>query len=418
MQNVTAIANKKEWNLRLNILFLIIPFFRPDCIELAGQTLDMAFIVWRVLAFLLAAYYYFRRFALNKSILLILLYEIIQIYASIFNNVSISTKIINIANFVALYMIFSFFSQENSREFINVTYKWLSCLIYMNAILTILFPNGLNRVASDSGRINFLGKDNTITLYFILMIAFCVLYQNIRPKSKSPFFTVLIVICTELFYKSGSGLIVIFIISAYLLFFARNKFVCKLANARLLLFLYVGFEIVIVMMNRIQNLEFVFSILGKSATFSDRRYYWDQAIKQFLSSPIWGQGGGTVELWDNGYYSHNALLDVLLKGGIAAAMVWIVLLYVCMKMGGFKRNRFIQGFFRILMFSALIYGLMEGLEDRIAFNALLSLMFVLPELEKHECLQNILLKIPITGRNRESIRKNEGNTENSEKCRE
>ena len=114
-----------------------------------------------------------------------------------------------------------------------------------------------------------------------------------------------------------------------------------------------------------------------------------------MSSPIWGQGGGTVDLWNNGYYSHNALLDILLKGGIIATAVWIVLLYFCLKFSEMKQNEFIQGFFRVLIFSALVYGLMEGLEDRVAFNSLLSLMLVLPQIERNGCLKNTLLNFNI-----------------------
>ena len=181
----------------------------------------------------------------------------------------------------------------------------------------------------------------------------------------------------------------------YLMFCSRNKYINKLANANLILIIYAVLEITIVLMNRINYLSFVFTALGKWSTFTDRRFYWNQALKQFMSSPIWGQGGGTVDLWNNGYYSHNALLDVLLKGGIIATAVWIVLLYFCLKLSEMKQNEFIQGFFRVLIFSALVYGLMEGLEDRVAFNSLLSLMLVLPQIERNGCLQNTLLNINI-----------------------
>ena len=149
-------SDRRKLNLQLNILFLIIPFFRPDCIALANQSLDIFFVAWRIFAFLLATYYYFRRPAFNKAIFLILLYEIMQICASIINGVSVSAKIINMANFIGIYMIFSYFSKVNSKELINVVYKWLSFLICINAILTVFFPNGLNHALSDTGRINFM----------------------------------------------------------------------------------------------------------------------------------------------------------------------------------------------------------------------------------------------------------------------
>ena len=63
-------------------------------------------------------------------------------------------------------------------------------------------------------------------------MAFCVLYQNIHPDSIKPLFTFLVIVGTELFYKSGSGLIALFMIIIYLMFCSRNKYINKLANAK------------------------------------------------------------------------------------------------------------------------------------------------------------------------------------------
>ena len=60
-----------------------------------------------------------------------------------------------------------------------------------------------------------------------------------------------------------------------------------------------------------------------------------------------------------------------------------------------ENNVYIKSFVRILIFTALIYGLMEGLEDRIAFNALLAVAIVMPDIEKRDCLCNALVSTHI-----------------------
>lgn len=391
--------DKNTVNTRINLFVLILPFFRPDCVLLAGNALNSFFIAWRIVSFLLASYYfsklYTKRKSFNLGLLFIITYEASIICAALINHVPVPSKIINIANFLGIYFIFYTFAQWNAKELINVTFEILSSFIYINAIATLIFPHGLNHAVSDTGRINFLGLDNTITLYFILACAFCVLYQNVHPNSSKPILTFLIIVLTEVFYKSGSGLVSIALIVAYVVLCGKNKYMRKLTSVNFLMGVYALFEILIVFLNKVQYMGFIFNLLGKSSTFTDRRFYWNHALSQFLLSPVWGQGDGTVDLWNNGYYSHNALLDILLKGGLIAAICWLLLVCFCMRMKKMENNVYIKRFVRILIFTALIYGLMEGLEDRIAFNALLAVAIVMPDIEKQDCLCNALVSTHI-----------------------
>lgn len=390
-------ATYKSMNDKANLFFLILPFFRPDSVSLAPEWLNSFFIAWRILSFLLGLYYFIKIYSKgtisNGDIVLIILYELAMMCSVVVNRVPLSSRIINIANFLGIYFIFYVFSIWNPKELINVTFEILSIFIYLNAALTIAFPRGLNNAASDTGRINFLGLDNTITLYFILAIALAVLYQNIHHNSKKPFVLLIVIVLSELFYKSGSGLVSLFLIIAYMVLCGKSKNLNKFSNVKFLILVYTALETAIVFLNRIQNLQFVFEILGKSSTFTDRRFYWNHAISQIMLNPILGQGSGTVDLWNNGYYSHNAFLDVLLKGGLVAAVLWIFLIYHSMNLNRMKGNCLVMRLFRILIFAALIYGLMEGLEDRIAFNALLSVSMILPRFEEKNCILNITIKV-------------------------
>ena len=66
---------------------------------------------------------------------------------------------------------------------IKANFDLLFILVIINAVLTLVFPNGLNFAMVDSGRINFLGKDNIVTLIFILSITHSVFYIAILISS-------------------------------------------------------------------------------------------------------------------------------------------------------------------------------------------------------------------------------------------
>ena len=111
--------DKNTANTRINLFVLILPFFRPDCVLLAGNALNSFFIAWRIVSFLLASYYfsklYTKRKSFNLGLLFIITYEASIICAALINHVPVPSKIINIANFLGIYFIFYTFAQWNAK---------------------------------------------------------------------------------------------------------------------------------------------------------------------------------------------------------------------------------------------------------------------------------------------------------------
>lgn len=400
---------KIDFKMYMTIIFLLIPYFRPDVIsEMLGESwINNLFTVWRILSFIYIALNYIfvikhkKKIFSEGSLVIIILYEIVLLYSCIHNGVTISTRLVDMANFIGVYFIYRYYSKINSKILIKANFDLLFILVIINAVLTLVFPNGLNFAMVDSGRINFLGKDNIVTLVFILSIIFSVLYSNINSSSIRPLLMIITVAITELFYFSGSGIVSLAIIILYMCFLNRNQFINKILIPKLVVLIYLIFEILVVFFNYTNFLNFLFKWLHKSVTFTDRRYYWNTAIKQLLHSPIIGQGSGETFLWNNNYYSHNALLDVLLKGGVIGAVIWIILLLIVFKNVKGDKNLKIKGLFTISFFSLLLVGLMEGLEDRIIFNIFLCVVIALREFEKQDILKNAIVNTKV------KVRKNE-----------
>ena len=303
----------------------------------------------------------------------------------------IKERLIDIANFLGIYFIYITYGKQQPKLFIKVNFRFFSFLVWTNAVLTVIFPHGLNRAVDNSARVNFLGKDNTITLIFILTIVFCALYHNIFPRNPVPFLTTVVICTLQFYYMCGSGIVATVVLILYLCFVSDWNWINRLLNGNLMFMIYMILEVMIVFLNHIEFLNPLFFWLNKASTFTDRRYYWDTAIYQFLDSPFWGQGSGITYLWNNNYYSHNSFLDILLKGGIAGTVLWCVMVLYLINRVKLKKNLRVKGFIVCCFFCFLLIGLMEGLEDRIAFNAFLAVLPVLNRMEETGVLRNKLI---------------------------
>lgn len=375
------------------IFFLLVPFFRPDFIsEMYGNSLiNKVFTAWRVIAFIYILIQYYCSHKWDNKIFIVIAYEAVMMFSCLHNHVSVTGRLINIGNFLGIYFIYSYYAKRNPDALIRMNFRLFSWLIVLNLLLTVIFPNGFNNASTGSGRINFLGKDNTLTFIFLLAIIFAVLYSNLTPKSKKPALLFGIIIITELYYFSGSGMVAITFLVLYMLFLWKNSIINRLLNANIITIIFLALEYLIVFLNRTDFLNFVFKWLNKTVTFTDRRYYWNTAISQLLLNPVLGQGHGTVSLWNNGYYSHNAVLDVLLKGGILGGLFWIIMILIIMNGIKLENCSRIKGLIMCVFLSFLAIGLMEGLEDRIPFNAFLAIASVVDLFEEKGILNNRML---------------------------
>lgn len=391
MPNLNGID--KDYNVKIGyILLLLIPFFRPDFVSsmYEGSIIDLFFIVWRLGAFtiIMSKFFSSKAKTYNITLILALLYEIFLLFSVYYNHVSLGYRFINLGNCIGILMLYIYYARIAPTKLIKANFIYFSFLIITNAILTLIFPHGLNESAYDSARINFLGKDNHLSLIFLITVVFCVLYSNIYRKSLTPLFVLGIIILTEFYYFSGTGMVALTVLIIYLLILSKSKAINQFIKPITVLILYLIIEGMFVFLQNIENFSFIFKILGKDATFTDRIYYWDAGIAQFLNSPIIGCGSGIVNLWDNGYYSHNVLLDVLMKGGLIGAILWLAMVFVPFFKLKLHKNKTTISFMSVVLLSFLMVGLMEGLEDRIEFNALIALASILEHIKTDDLMND------------------------------
>lgn len=349
------------------IFFYLCILIQPGCIsEMFDNTiykniLDILKIVC-VLYLLIAELVKKQKF--DFAIGLIFVFEIELLISTYIHGYDILPRIVDVGNVIGIFLLFR--RCNNLFVIVKSCYMFFSISIMLNFILTILFPNGLNRSANESGRINFLGKDNSISIYFVLAIMFCVLYYMISRNLIS-LCICLIIILSELYYFSGAGIISIIIYIFCLICFKEKKFK-HLFNPFFVSLVYALLCFMLVFLQKSVVGEVFFELLGKSSTFSDRYEYWRVGIEQFAESPFLGTGNGIVDLWGNNYYSHNAILDILLKGGFLGLILWFTM--ILFPLFYLWKHYYFDSIVRVICISLVpiyIIGFMEGLEDRIIF---------------------------------------------------
>lgn len=380
----------------LQILFFLIPFFVPDGIYSLydDSFIVFSFLIWRIVSFcgITLKFTLNNKMKIDRIMILIFLYEVFLLFSSILNKEVINGRIVNLGNFLGIMLIFKYYSIISPKRFIKVTFAWLSSLVLLNMILTMIFPMGLNHAIVDSARINLLGKDNMISLFFLVVVMFCTLYANVFPNSKKPLIIFICIFLTQIYYFSGSGVLAFIVVLLCLLLPIKGKIFSKILNPMMLIGIYIMLELIIVFIGNISMFSFVFDFLGKNATFTDRIFYWQTALSQISQSPIYGLGTGTVNLWSSSNYSHNAILDVTMKGGIIGLGLWFFLIIIPLSsLKKIKGNERCKCFISVIVFAMLLIGLMEGLEDRVAFYSVISCVSIFNLLANDKILKDILL---------------------------
>ena len=103
-------SEKKHFCSKVILLLLIIPFFRPDFIsEMSDSSwINIIFVIWRMTAFffILGKYGidFLKNPELDRNFIVIVIYEIILLYSSIYNQEMIKERLIDIANFLGIYL--------------------------------------------------------------------------------------------------------------------------------------------------------------------------------------------------------------------------------------------------------------------------------------------------------------------------
>lgn len=250
------------------------------------------------------------------------------------------TYLISVMGFL---LVLEFYIQRDISVFIR-TFVWLvGGIVFLNAILVLLYPNGMYiNTRGDTGNW-LLGYYNA---HFFTVLPWCILFLTTSTKKhgKLTWLAVLVVAAlTACLYMAGSKTSTVSMV-VFLLALTLSMKVGKIhlpnisiivAISALLSYLMIAFHI------QDYFADFILNVLHRDVSLTGRTMIWTMAMNSIRSSPIIGNGSRVYEL-NNGMWTttqaHNTFLNILVNGGIVGFILFmlpLVLLAVKMrKMSG------------------------------------------------------------------------------------
>lgn len=218
-----------------------------------------------------------------------------------------------------------------------------SFLIYLNAILLALYPDGLwidqEWLGSGDSTRYLFGNYNQIGFVCLLGITIKAIHTFFTHKGYfSLSMLTLVSIISVLTVGSMTSTVGLCIMACYLIV---HKFIKKITFAVILyILIYLLFiTFVILLGSNLENISiaanFIENVLSKEMTFSGRTGIWSNAINLINQRPWTGYGVQPIE-WNitnlGGSGTHNIWLMLLLQGGIIICSAFVIIvLYVIRK---------------------------------------------------------------------------------------
>lgn len=213
----------------------------------------------------------------------------------------------------------------------NASFKYisiiLSFLIYLNAILLFLYPDGLwydyEWIGGGDSRRYLFGNYNQMGFVCLLGVTSQSIYTFATRRWKFNLFLLMIIsLWTVMFVGSMTSTVGLSILGAYILL---HKFIKRpKIYLAIFVFTYIAFFVIIVWAGHsIENIDlitrFVEDVLSKDTTFTRRTDIWENAVYKIQQNPWIGYGTRGTE-WNmsniGGSGTHNLWLSLLLQGGI------------------------------------------------------------------------------------------------------
>lgn len=237
------------------------------------------------------------------------------------------TPLFHWLNIIIFLLIGVCYWQNDIVNSIKYIANIFSFLIYVNAVLLLLFPDGLwvdhEWIGGGNSARHLFGNYNQIGFVCLLGITAQAMYTFATKRGRFNLFILLIVsIGSVILVGSMTSTVGLCILGAYIIlhqYIKRPKIYLTIFTI-----FYIAFFIIIVWYGTsIEEIElmtkFVENVLSKDTTFTHRTELWSNSVYKIQQSPWLGFGIQSIE-WNlthiNGSGPHNLWLMLLLQGGI------------------------------------------------------------------------------------------------------
>lgn len=244
------------------------------------------------------------------------------------------TPVFTLMNVMIFLLLGTKYWTQDMRSSLKGLVYIFSALVYINAVLLILYPEGLwedpNWVDRGNPTRYLFGNQNQTGFVCFLAIATQCIYTFAYKKGYFNLILLTIIsLVSVLFLGSMTSAIGIFLMMAYML--CNRLF--KYPKGWLIAFAVIytlTFTFIVWYGNDIEQIKwataFVEDTLSKDTTFSKRTVIWANAVDWIKESPLVGYGIQNAEWNDNhleGSGAHNLLVMLLLNGGFVFCLSFL-----------------------------------------------------------------------------------------------
>ena len=247
------------------------------------------------------------------------------------------TPVFTLMNVMIFLLLGTKYWTQDMRSSLKGLVYIFSALVYINAVLLILYPEGLwedpNWVDRGNPTRYLFGNQNQTGFVCFLAIATQCIYTFAYKKGYFNLILLTIIsLVSVLFLGSMTSAIGIFLMMAYML--CNRLF--KYPKGWLIAFAVIytlTFTFIVWYGNDIEQIKwataFVEDTLSKDTTFSKRTVIWANAVDWIKESPLVGYGIQNAEWNDNhleGSGAHNLLVMLLLNGGFVFCLSFLYII--------------------------------------------------------------------------------------------
>ena len=217
-----------------------------------------------------------------------------------------------------------------------------SILVYTNALLVFLYPDGLYE--NQNGMAYYLfGNYNAIGSISLLVIAFQSIYTMLTHNGKwNLFFLVCTSIIVCAFLGSMTSTVGLVCCAIYLISCKKIKHINALI-VTFFIFYAIAFIGVVVMGNSVESypviVYFIEDVLGKDSTFTQRTTVWFENLQFIIQRPLTGWGNidyHIISKYSHALGTHNLFLAILLQSGIIGLIVFVDI--IVNALSSYKKN--------------------------------------------------------------------------------
>lgn len=333
-----------------SIVLFFMTFFalKVGCISYVSNILNLLWYIGAVIVFLYDFSYILYNRKFNKLDFTMIIFYIFLLVSTLLNHGDLVCYVKELISFLTTYFVIKFGLEKSPKKFINIFSTYLSLLLVLNTLSTIIFyPDAMFR--DNNNPIFFMGGDNTSVRLYIIAVLFSFMKKYIKNKKMvMPVVSLLNLFVFSMIRDLGGGkicFIILLLCTGYLIYGVNipRKIMRKIIMVNVLLFF------ILVIVNKMSLFKFIIvDILHRNLSLTDRTIIWDITIKKIMSKPVMGYGMIDGLAFQSmlpyiiGVNAHNTYLMILFDGGIVLFAIFIIsMIIVQMKFDSVKHDRWI-----------------------------------------------------------------------------